>query len=160
MMKRVNHTLMLAAALILAACEPAPKDIMIGHDECAYCRMTISDKPFGSQLVSTTGKAWFFDSVECLAAYELDERVERERIHSRWVPDFENPDTWVNAHEAHYLYSDELRSPMGLNLSAYKDGRHAEANRNEYGGEIKAWRAVMELVNEAWLDGRRTVPAE
>ncbi len=158
-MKRVNQALLAVAMLFLAACEPGPKEIMIGQDECAYCRMTISDKPFASQLVSTTGKAWFFDSVECLAAYELDERVETDRIHSRWVPDFEAPDTWVNARAAHYLHSEELRSPMGLNLSAYGNNEQAEQNRQSYGGEIKAWRGVLELVNEAWLDGRRNVPA-
>ncbi len=159
MKTRVNLILALAfAILFLAACEPAPKDIMIGHDECAYCRMTISDKPYGSQIVSTTGKTWFFDSVECLAAYELTDGLEQDRIHSRWVPDFENPDVWVNAQHAHYLYSEELRSPMGLNLSAYDSRADAEVNRNSYGGEVKAWRGVMELVNEAWLDGLRTIP--
>ncbi|MCH8558011.1 MAG: nitrous oxide reductase accessory protein NosL [Balneolia bacterium] len=160
MKTRVNLILTLAFALTtLMACEPGPKDIMIGQDECAHCRMIISDKPFGSQMVSTTGKTWFFDSVECLAAYELTGGLEQDRIHSRWVPDFESPDTWVNAHEAHYLYSDQLRSPMGLNLSAYENRRHAEANQNSYGGEIKAWLGVMQLVNEAWLDGRETIPA-
>ncbi|MCH8569072.1 MAG: nitrous oxide reductase accessory protein NosL [Balneolales bacterium] len=155
---RVNLLLTALLFLMLQACEPAPKDILIGHDECAYCRMIISDKPFGSQIVSTTGKTWFFDSVECLAAYELDHRIEQERIHSRWVPDFENPDNWVNAWHARFLYSEELRSPMGLNLSAYQSETDAERNREAYGGELKAWRGVLELVNEAWLDGNGTLP--
>jgi len=152
-MKRVNLITGLLLLLTITACRPGPKEIMIGHDECAHCRMIISEKPYASQMVSTTGKTWAFDSIECLAAYELEENIEHDRIHSRWVPDFMKPEVWVNSDQALFLYSDVLRSPMGLNLSAYSSAEESTLQQAEYGGEVKTWLEVMELVNHHWLDG-------
>lgn len=138
--------------LILSACNPGPQDVTIGHDECAHCRMIISERPFASQLVSTTGKVWFFDSVECLAAYEIADSIEEGRIHSRWVPDFPNPDTWVPVHDAFFLHSSQLRSPMGLHLTAYSNETTAIEHQAEFEGTILDWQQVMTLTQKHWFD--------
>jgi copper chaperone NosL len=52
------------------------------------------------------------------------------------VPDFLNRDEWIEARSAVYLHSETLRSPMGLNLSAYENREAAEEMQQEYGGEI------------------------
>lgn len=151
-MKKYHLLILFTAALLIAACEPKPQPITIGHDECAHCRMIISEKPFGSQIVSTTGKTWFFDSIECMAAYEIAGSVEQSRIHSRWAPDFINHDEWLAADDAWFLYSRQLRSPMGLHLTAYSNQENVREFQQEYTGEILRWAEVMQLVQREWFD--------
>lgn len=139
------------SASILMGCEPEPQPIRYGSDECAYCRMIITDAEFASQIVNNQAKAYKFDSVECMAAYDISNE-NSENVHSRWVPDFNNMDEWLEAESAVYLHSESLRSPMGLFISAYADRATAEEMRSEYGGDIIEYSDVLELVKQEWLN--------
>ena len=142
-------SLIVLSAAILIGCEPKPRPINYGSDECAYCRMMITDAEFGSQIVNKQGRSYKFDSVECMAAYDLTE--DGDNFHSKWVPNFLDREEWLNANEAIYLHSETLRSPMGLFLSAYSNRESAEEMKEEYGGEIVDYDTVKQIVEEEWL---------
>lgn len=152
-MKKPNITCLIAAMLLIltAGCEPKPQPIHYGSDQCDYCRMMITDQEFASQAVNNQGRAYKFDSVECMAAFDLT-FDNPDNIHSLWVPDFLNREDWLQAGEAYYLFSETLRSPMGLNLSAYATRGQAEEMLSEYGGEIVAYERVRTIVQQAWLE--------
>lgn len=141
--------LFFAALIILTGCEPKPQPIQFGSDQGDYCRMMISDAQFASQILNNQGRAFKFDSIECMAAYTLTENP--ENVHSHWVPNFENPDEWLSAEKAFFLHSETLRSPMGLYLTAFADRETAEEFRREYRGEIVTWNEVKEIVKTEWL---------
>lgn len=141
--------LIVLSAVILMGCEPKPQPINFGGEECAYCRMIITDAEFGSQIVNNQGRTYKFDSIECMAAYDLTE--DGDNFHSMWVPNFMNREEWLKAEDAVYLHSETLRSPMGLFLSAYADRNFAEEMRDEYGGEIVDYETVKEIVERDWL---------
>jgi copper chaperone NosL len=152
-MQTRNTLRILSVTLILllaAACSRGPEPIQYGSEECAYCRMIISEQQYGSQLVTRHGLVYKFDSVECLAAFEITGDVAPENIHSLWVPDFPNSPEWVAAAEAHYLHSETLRSPMGLSISAYADRSDAVLHQQQYRGEVIGWDAVHEIVAREW----------
>lgn len=155
-MKRVLFIITLVTLLLqLSACEPKPQEINFGSDQCEYCRMMITEAEFGSQALNQQGRSFKFDSVECMAAYDLTSEAS-ENIHSLWVPDFLNRDEWLEATSAVYLHSETLRSPMGLFLSAYSDNESAQSMKDEYGGQIVDYDRVRQIVNEAWLNGNNT----
>lgn len=136
---------------IIAACSSGPAEIHFGHDECAFCRMQISEPNFASQLRTDKGKVYKFDSIECLAALEAKgETVTTEQIAERWVPDFSNRN-WVDATSAQYLHSETLRSPMGLFLSAYETEESAKEHQRNYRGKILGYDDVKALVSKEWL---------
>lgn len=136
----------------LTACEPKPQEINYGGEQCEYCRMMITEQEFGSQVLNHQGRSFKFDSVECMAAYDIT-TDDPENIHSLWVPDFLNRDEWIEASSAIYLHSETLRSPMGLYLSAYSSNESAQSMKEDYGGEIVDYDQVRQIVNEAWLSG-------
>lgn len=152
--------LILSAIVVLAVftlgCEPEPQEIVFGSEECAYCKMLISEPEFGSQILNQQGRSFKFDSIECMAAYDLTNSD--SKLHSRWVPDFMNSGNWIEAGEAFYLHSETLRSPMGLYLSAYVNRGSAENMQAEYGGEILDYGRVLELVQNEWLAGNGNGP--
>jgi copper chaperone NosL len=136
-----------ALAFAAAACADGPRQVHLGEDGCAHCHMTITDDRFTAQLVTDRGRSYLFDSIECMAEF-LSEAQETGDAPSGalWVTDFNAPGKWIDAGEALFLRSPELRSPMGLNLSAYADREAVEAQAAELGGEVLNWNQVMELV--------------
>ena len=144
------YVYILPLVLLIAACEPAPRDIQFGQDECAFCQMRVSDRAFATQLVTTQGRNFIFDSVECLAAHVERGDVAAENIHSIWVANFADPEGEpVDAESAIYLQSETLSSPMGLALSAYPDRATAEQHRDEYEGTLHDWSEVREIVRNS-----------
>lgn len=123
--------------LLLISCKPAPEPIEFGVDACAHCRMTIVEKPFAAELVSKKGKVYKFDAIEC--QMDFLKNMEENDIAILLVRDYDMPDEWQDAKQCSYLISNEIPSPMGAFLSAYKDKEAAEIKREDKGGEVLDW---------------------
>lgn len=141
---------LLAMTLLLSGCsEPKPATIVIGQDVGAFCGMVISDPRFAAQIVTKTGKTYKFDSIECMVAFMVEATVPEDDVHSAWVSDYDAPGTWLRADEARYLQSALLRSPMGLNLSAFKTLDALEDMREEANGIEVRYADLPGIVLEA-----------
>jgi len=141
-------------ALMLAGCsDPQPRAVIAGVDGCADCLMMVDATGHGSELVTTTGKIYTFDSIECMNNYLFTYDGE-EVVHSLWVTDFANPDDLVQAGNAYYLRSGALSSPMGLGITAFSRLKDRDGAVHAFGGDPLDWGAVQTLVEEAWPDGR------
>jgi copper chaperone NosL len=81
--------------------------------------MFITDDRFVTQVVTTKGKAYKFDSIECMVEFLAEGSLPADQIHSAWVSDYNEPGKWIKAEEARYLQSVNIRSPMGANLAAF-----------------------------------------
>lgn len=115
----------------------------MGEEECAHCNMMISDQQFASQLVTSTGRHYSFDAIECMAAYTADFDGE---IHSLWVRDYYEYEEWIDATQATFVQSDEIPSPMSVNISAYKDREDAQQQVED----VIDWEDVKRLVADQW----------
>lgn len=126
--------------LIVAGCTPTPRPLEVGGDQCTHCLMGVSDERYGGEILMPTGKVLPFDAVECMASYLLDTNVE---AHSLWVVDYARPGTLIPVQEARFLHSNELRSPMGLNLTAFNADA---ATRQLATGQWMNWNETMAFV--------------
>jgi copper chaperone NosL len=149
------YSISFASLFLLMACDPGPQDIRVGQQECDHCRMMISDERFASQLITQQGRQYAFDAIECMAAFIDGKDASRLDIHSLWAPDFFNPGTWIAAEEAVYVQSDQLRSPMAVNISSYTSREYARRQQSEFGGEILNWEEARQQVRQAWSAGHR-----
>jgi copper chaperone NosL len=137
-----------AVALVgFTACASGPQPIRYGEENCAQCRMTISDPRFGATVVTATGKSLSFDSVECLASYAA--AAEPEAVRELWVSDFMNAGALLPAADALYLHGGALSSPMGRAIAAFAPGIDQAAVRAEFGGEFVEWARVVSLSGDA-----------
>ncbi|MFZ4059278.1 MAG: hypothetical protein ACOYKE_14140, partial [Ferruginibacter sp.] len=60
-------------------CTQKPMPIKMGTDNCAYCKMTISDLRFGGVCMTATGKQYVFDDIICLKHFlQQKKAVENE----------------------------------------------------------------------------------
>lgn len=99
-------------ALAAAACASGAPTIALGIDACAECRMIIADSRFAAVLVSGTGKAITFDSIDCLLAYVAAHPGDRHR--EVLVADAAAVKLGlVRAEDAVFVRASALRPPMG-----------------------------------------------
>lgn len=140
------------ALLSATACQKGPRPIALDTDTCAYCRMSVSDPKFAAELVTDKGKVYTFDSIECLAAYVVTEGEKAGG--TPWVSDYDRPGTWLKADEAFFVRSPLLRSPMALNVAAFKTRAEFEKAKGEYKGAEMRWSDVMDLVRSSGFTER------
>ena len=63
---KLPFLLLFASFCLTVGCSVGPKPIDYGHVGCHFCSMTIVDKQHAAQLVTTKGKVFNFDAVECM----------------------------------------------------------------------------------------------
>ncbi|MGV3539086.1 MAG: nitrous oxide reductase accessory protein NosL [Rufibacter sp.] len=131
---------------LLQSCAVESKPIPYGATNCAHCNMTVADNRFGAELVNDKGKAFFFDSAECLMAYLNEHSAEGEKAAFVLVSDFTQPNTLLDARTAYFLQSNALPSPMGMNLVAVANETAATQLQQENGGRILSWQQALQAV--------------
>jgi copper chaperone NosL len=132
-----RYLLCFMAIVLISACAPKSEPISYGENDCSYCRMTIVDKIHGAELVTSKGKVYKYDAVECMvmALKEMDETDMAMIL----VNHLEEPEALIDANTATFLISKELPSPMGGFLTAFASRKAAEDALTEYGGELHSW---------------------
>ena len=134
--------------ITFASCGSEPEPINYGHDECEFCRMLITDNKYGAELVTDKGKIYKFDSIECMIEFSLVKNTLGDTNNKHLITDFYNPDNLVDARKSFYVKNDKVRSPMGLNVTAFIGEEQAEKFISENGGEKLSWVEVIELLKQ------------
>jgi len=133
---------------LLNSCGGKPEPINYGHDECEYCRMLITDNKYGAELITEKGKVYKYDSIECLINYALVENIIGDNDVTMLVSDFSNPGHFTDARTAFYLYNNQFRSPMGLNVLAVAEKNKLTDFETENDGSRLSWFDVIELTKQ------------
>ncbi len=124
-------------SILFIACKVSPDPIVYGQDACQFCSMTIVDQQHASQLVTSKGKQYKFDAIECTLNY-LSEHQDIE-IAYNLVADYNTPGHMTDALSATYLICEEIKSPMGANLTAFELEDVASKTQKKLGGELLKW---------------------
>ena len=127
---------------MLSACSNGPKTINYGTDGCDFCKMTISDKRFGGELLTRKGKAYKFDDMHCINSFLQSNVIDSADIAEIYLVDFSRPGTFIISEESIFLKSEDLRSPMGGNIAAFKEKDSMAKFIQQYPGESLSWNEI------------------
>lgn len=111
-MKKIIYLVFLT---MLVSCSQEPEPIDYGNEACHFCEMTIVNPAFSAQAVSTKGKQFKYDAIECMVNDLLQKDIEMAVIR---VADYSHPGSMIDAEKAAYIINDSIKSPMGANLAA------------------------------------------
>lgn len=125
----LTTVVLLGGACASSAVEPVE---FYPEDMCSRCRMAISDRRFAGEIISDAENVRKFDDLGCMFG-ELREGGDA-RV-TGFVVDFENRG-WVNMKEAYYVRSEQVKSPMGSGLLAFRDQKAAESAQSKYAGRM------------------------
>ncbi|WP_299157975.1 nitrous oxide reductase accessory protein NosL [uncultured Tenacibaculum sp.] len=133
--------ILLLTIILLSGCAIEPQKIEYGKDACSFCKMTIVEKKFAAQIVTKKGRASKYDAIECMLN-DIKDKKETSLAHIL-VTDYTRPEKLINATNAVYLISKQIKSPMGAYLSAYASDNEAETNQ----GDLFNWKAIKKRFN-------------
>lgn len=134
------------ALTTLASCKVKPVEIDFGHENCAWCQMTIVDSRFACELVSDKGKAYKFDAIECLAQFYL-KNTETNWQYIVFMP-FDQPGSFHNESEVVFVQSNSIKSPMGGGLAAYLDVEQTDNKEQTIYDWPDLLKVVMNFINK------------
>jgi copper chaperone NosL len=115
----LNLSVLLLSATLLSSCSTEPVPIRIGKDNCDFCKMTITDKRFGAEVVTKKSKIYKFDDEHCVIQFLKAGTVASEDVAGVYFVDFTSPNALIDAKKAFFLQSPEFKSPMNGNIAAF-----------------------------------------
>ena len=127
----------------LASCSTGPQPIKLGSDACAFCKMTISYKNFGAEIMTKKGKAYKFDDTHCLIAFMHENTVDPKDIKATYLVNFVEPHNFIESSEVLLLKSEDLHSPMGGNVASFDNKNKLDEVAEKVKGEIITWEALQ-----------------
>ena len=106
---------------------PAPVEVRLGEEACAWCRMEVSDGRFAVQARRREApeQLLVFDDLGCLLSESKKSPIEPQGV---FVRRFDG-EGWVPATDAIVVKSPEITSPMGSGYAAFatRDAAEKEA---------------------------------
>lgn len=142
MQGRARSTVAAASLAVATACAGSgPKPVALGEDSCNYCRMTIVDARYGGQAITTTGRVYQFDAIECLAGWIR--KAPQGTVRDVYVIDVQHPGTFVRADSAGFLTGVLINGPMGKGTLAFTGLQAAEQQRAMLGGRLVTWADIV-----------------
>lgn len=133
--------------LILVSCNVTPEKIAYGKDHCFNCDMTVVDKTHAAEFVTKKGRSYSFDAIECLVM-KINKEQNEDNYAFILVTDYLNPGKLIDVKKAYFLICENIKSPMGANLSGFSSKEEAIKTQKEFGGIIYSWEELkIKLVN-------------
>lgn len=137
---KLSSSISVGILIFIFSCSVEQEKIDYGKESCYFCKMTIVDKQHAAELITSKGKAYKFDAIECMINYINKNDVDASLL---FVCDYSNPGKLIPANTATFLVSDEIPSPMGAFLSAFSTKQEAEGIQNEKTGSIYSWESIQ-----------------
>jgi copper chaperone NosL len=127
--------LILISCALCFGCSVKPEPLRYGVDACHTCKMTLVDRKFGAEIVTTKGKVYKFDDMNCMVNFLNSGEVQDRDVAYRLVVDYATPEKLIPAGDAFYVKSDQIRSPMASGIAAFET---EDAMRDQ----LRAWKGI------------------
>ena len=109
-----------------------PPSIRYGEDSCDQCRMIINEARFAAAYVTPQGHVRRFDDIGDMLQFDA---ARREEVKVFWVHDYETAE-WLRAHEAFFVVSPEVQTPMAHGIIAVHQQPRATALADTLQGRV------------------------
>lgn len=131
--------------ILQVSCSVKHEPIRYGTDSCDFCKMLIMDNRYGAEIVTTKGKVYKFDDINCLVLY-IDANVSDETTLShRLVTDYNGTEQMTEVEDAFFIHSEFLRTPMASQVVAFLSEADKNAFLAQSEGKSLSWTEVREM---------------
>lgn len=132
----------------LTSCSVDPAPFSYGKDTCHFCKMTLVDSKFGTEIVTQKGKVYKFDDVSCLVNFLHTQEIQEKDIANIYFADFVKPNTIIEKNKAYFLESEQIKSPMPSGIAVFSSKEDLEKNMGVFKGKPLDWIELIEKVFE------------
>jgi len=131
-------SLLLILTTVFTSCTAQQQPIVIGQDNCSFCKMTVSDARFGGEVLTKKGKVYKFDDPHCLLSFLHSNVIKAADIKTVYVVDF-NTHKLIPASGAFFYKNEALRSPMNGNIAAFATAADMQKTAAQWQGQVVDW---------------------
>ncbi len=118
--KPITTALFIVLSITFISCNnTSPQPVKLNVDNCDYCKMTIADGKFATELITQKGRIYKFDDLSCMIGFSKENKNIQNPLY--FISDFSGEHTFININNAHLVKSEEFRSPMGGNIAAFEN---------------------------------------
>ncbi len=140
---RLSYTLLILP--LIYSCSENAQKINYGEDLCHNCKMHIVDTQHSAQIITKKGKNILFDSLECMLNEMSNMDLNKNKLYL--VNTYYGKETFFDVNNLTFLISKKIPSPMGGNLTAFKNADDVHKIIKEMGGENYAWEEIKRKYN-------------
>ncbi len=119
-----------------------PEPIALNKDNCDYCKMTISNIRFATELITSKGRVYKFDDVSCMINYKKENSNTASAKY--FISDYLEPNALLKADSLFYVSGEEVGSPMGGNIAAFSNSDSAQAFLVRLSAQPLSWAQLSE----------------
>lgn len=142
---KVFYSLILGFLIFMSSCSIESEKINYGKESCHFCKMTIVDNQHAAEAVTLKGKVFKYDAIECM----INDIKQKNNVELGllFVNDYSSPGALIDAKNATFLISKEIKSPMGAFLSAFEKQIEAQKVLDEHKGNLYNWEEIQKEIN-------------
>lgn len=138
--KNKQIALLILVGFFTSCSSKEPEQIKLNVDQCSFCKMSISDGRFGSEIITKKGRIYKFDDVICLSNYAHENT---EEIKGFYVHDYANENTLIPAETAFFIKGGQIYSPMRGNIAAFASEKDATQFMDKLETKSITWNNVL-----------------
>lgn len=106
--------------------------------------MTVSESKFGAELITKSGKVYKFDSIGCMLGMY---KMKSDEVDKVLISDFFQKESLIDAKDAIYFKSTNVRGPMGTSVLATQSKAELEKYKQYLKSEWSLQKSKKESVN-------------
>jgi len=139
-MKKSLLIVVLGSILLFSCVSKTAQPIQLNVDNCDFCKMTITNAHFATQLITEKGRCYKFDDVMCMIQYsKIDETTKNATF---YVTNFANENQFIAAEKAYYLQGGTINSPMRGNTIALSTGLEVTSYQKKFNAQTTTWNKI------------------
>ncbi len=130
--------------LSLSSCGTTkPEPIQLNKDKCSNCGMTITDLKFAAELITSKGRIYKFDDMQCMLNYKKD-NAEKTVSSQFYVSDYLGDNNLISTEKAFFIKAENINGPMGGKYAAFSNKDSADDYVKKYKAQVSSWSKLIQ----------------
>lgn len=138
----ISIALLVITSLMLGSCNSTePKPIKLNSDTCDFCKMTISNAKFASELITKKGRYYKFDDVSCMIKYvKATSGLTSSKL---FLTSYMDDNSFIPVEKGFYLLGGTISAPMGGKVAAFDTDKKAIGWQTKLGAKKATWEEIF-----------------
>lgn len=133
----------IASVVLLQGCDSSADAITYGKDQCHYCKMIISDRSFGAELITDKGKIYKFDDTHCILSFLKSGDLQQPQIAAVFLVDYAQKEKLIPAETAFLIRGDAIKGPMAGTIAAFETEASMQSFQLKWKAQQVSWNEVV-----------------
>lgn len=138
-MKKV--ALVFIAMVILVSCnskETVP--IKLNSDSCDFCKMTISNSKYASELITEKGRVYKFDDASCMIKFAKSNTT--VPYSGFYINDYLTENKFIPVEKGFLLIGGKINAPMGGKVVSFSTNKDAKTFQLKLNATPATWKEI------------------